>query len=138
MTLSPQTFVRLTYQIAIPFDYNVWSTVERDKITQRNTSEELKARITAVFTNLNKGTFGNACMRTRGHLEALMEANCEFPFCIMEKTYSSHSVYFNVLTWLSIIRHSVYVDLSFLSTESLIDGIIFDVKGCSLDVLIIF
>ena len=53
-------------------DYHVW-----DK-TPCNTKDEVKARITAAFNNLNKKTVGKNCRRFGSRLEALVEVNGDF------------------------------------------------------------
>ena len=59
-------------------DY-VWGTVEREtNESSYNTKGELKARITVVFTNLNREIVRKAWRRFRSCLEAKTEANDEF------------------------------------------------------------
>ena len=61
-----------------PIDY-VWGTVNRETCkTPRNTKNEMKARITAAFTNLNEKTTGNACRRSQSHLEDVVVASGDF------------------------------------------------------------
>ena len=43
-----------------------------------NTKDELKARVTAVFTNLNKEIDGKACRRFWSRLDALVEDSGDF------------------------------------------------------------
>ena len=45
---------------------------------QCNTKDELKVKITEVFTNLNKNPIEKACWRYRSHLEAMVQANSNF------------------------------------------------------------
>ena len=51
---------------------------ERPKKTLFNTRDELKARIMAAFTNLNRETAGKTCKRFQSCLKAMVEANCDF------------------------------------------------------------
>ena len=51
---------------------------KKKKKTPCNTKGELKARITAEFTNLNNETVGKVCRRFRSRLEAVVEANGDF------------------------------------------------------------
>ena len=53
-----------------------WS--ERPTKTSCNTKDELKARITTAFTNLNKETVGKAGKRFRSRLELAVEGNGDF------------------------------------------------------------
>ena len=61
-----------------PYDYNVWSAVkqETNKILC-NTKDELKARISTAFTNLNK-TVQKSFRKFRNRLETVIEANGDF------------------------------------------------------------
>ena len=60
-------------------DYYVWDMVEREtNKTLYNTKDQLKTRITAAFTNLNKKTVGKACRRLRSRLEAVIKAYGDF------------------------------------------------------------
>ena len=78
VTISPKTYCRLIPQITIPLDYCVWSAVEREiNKTPGNIKDKLKARLTAIFTNLNK-TVGKACRRFWSRLEAVVKANGNF------------------------------------------------------------
>ena len=62
-----------------PLDYYVWGAVEREtNKTPCNTQEELEARITAAFSNLNKEMVGKACKRFQSRLEAVVKANGNF------------------------------------------------------------
>ena len=65
----------LILQIATPLIF-VSDTVERATMkTLCNTKDELKARIMADFTNLNKENVRKACRKFRSRLEAVVEAN---------------------------------------------------------------
>ncbi|CAI9715721.1 Hypothetical predicted protein [Octopus vulgaris] len=78
-TTSPLTSGHLTRQTAAPLDYHMWDTVEREtNKTCYNTKDELKARIMAAFTNLNKETVQKSCRRFESRLEAIVEANGDF------------------------------------------------------------
>ena len=60
-------------------DYYAWGTVEWEtNKTLYNTKDELKARIMAVFTNLNEETVWKACRRFQSCLEAVVKANEDF------------------------------------------------------------
>ena len=59
-----------------PLDYYVWGEVEREtNATLCNTKDELRARIMAIFPNLNKETVQKSCSRFRSRLEVVVEAN---------------------------------------------------------------
>ena len=59
-----------------PLDYYGRSVVEQDMDkTLCNPKDEMKARITVVITNLNKGSIRNACRSVRSGLEARLKAN---------------------------------------------------------------
>ena len=51
---------------------------KKTKKTLCNTKDELKAKITTAFTNLNKETFGKASREFRNCLEAVIEAKDYF------------------------------------------------------------
>ena len=55
-----------------------WLSVVLTNKTLDNTEDELKAGITAAFTNLNKESFGNACKRFQSRLGAVVEVNGDF------------------------------------------------------------
>ena len=67
-TASPQISGCLTPNIAIPSIITCGETIK----------DELKARITAVFTNLNQEAVENACKRICCPLEAVLEAYIDF------------------------------------------------------------
>ena len=53
-----------------PLYYNVWVVVEQEtNETLCNTKDELKSRIMAAFTNLNKETIGKACREFKSCVE---------------------------------------------------------------------
>ena len=59
--------------------FYVLDVVEREtNKTLCNTKDKLKARITALFTNLNKEIIGKSCRRFQSCLEAIVEANHNF------------------------------------------------------------
>ena len=64
-------------QIAIPKITMCGWGWENNKLLY-NTKDELKERITAAFTNLNKETIGKACRRFWSHLEAGIKSNDNF------------------------------------------------------------
>ena len=77
VTTSTLTSSCLTPQIAPP--YHVWGAAEQETSkTPCNTKDELKARIMAVFTNLNKESFRKACRRFWSCLETIVEDNDDF------------------------------------------------------------
>ena len=61
------------------FDYYMWVIVEQEaNKTLCNIKDELKARIIAPFTNLNKETIGKACKQFQSFLGAMVEAKFDF------------------------------------------------------------
>ena len=78
-TTSPLTSRRLTLEIADALI--IICEVEVSKKTNKtpcNTKEELKAMITATFSNLNEERVGTAWRRFRSRLEAVFETNTDF------------------------------------------------------------
>ena len=65
----------LTSQITILLII-IWGV--RDQKTPCNTKNELKIRMTASITNLNKVTFRKACRKFWSRLEAVVKANNDF------------------------------------------------------------
>ena len=55
----------------------MWGVVERDK-NSCNIKDELKAYKTAILTNLNKKTVGQACRSFQSRLETMNGANGDF------------------------------------------------------------
>ena len=73
-TTSSLRFDYLSTQIAISFI--MWGAVEQETIkTSCNTKDELKARTTEAFTNLNEETVRKACKRFQSCLQVMVEAN---------------------------------------------------------------
>ena len=62
-----------------PLNYYVYGTVDRGiNITLCIINNELKARITIAFTNLNKETIEKASRRYWSRLETVIETNGDF------------------------------------------------------------
>ena len=62
-----------------PLDFYVWGAVDREaNKTQCNIKNELKARITATFTNLSKKTVRKSCRRFQSCVETVIEPNGDF------------------------------------------------------------
>ena len=78
--ISAATSPCLTLQIAIPLITMCGALLSKGqkKTPLYNTKDKLKAKVMAVFTNLNKETVGKARKRLQSHLEAVVEANDDF------------------------------------------------------------
>ena len=78
-TTSPLTSGHLNSSDRNSLDYYGWWTVEQEtNKTPFNTKYELKEKIMALFTNLNKETIGEACRRFQNRQEAVVESSGDF------------------------------------------------------------
>ena len=93
------------------------------------TKDELKARITVAFNNLNEKNIGNARRRFQSHLQAVVEANSYF-FWI--NLIYSISRYFNVILGKTSGKSKMSVLFSFLrnlNDSLLITPCIYNILG---------